>query len=96
MSPPSKTIINISLRKSGQHAHLEIKDQGQGVTQKDLPHIFERFYRGDSVKNIEGSGLGLAISKGIITAHKGQLTIKSVPDRGTKVTIILPLTVRHN
>src|SRR3989344_3067513 len=93
---PSKTIINISLRKSGQHAHLEIKDQGQGVTQKDLPHIFERFYRGDSVKNIEGSGLGLAISKGIITAHKGQLTIKSVPDRGTKVTIILPLTVRHN
>ena len=93
---PSGTTIIIKLKKSKQYAHLEIKDQGKGITQKDLPHVFDRFYRADNVKNIQGSGLGLAIAKGIITAHQGNLTIESTPGRGTKVTIILPLTAKHN
>ena len=93
---PEKTIIKINLTKKGRHAHLEIKDQGKGISHKDLPHVFDRFYRADNVKNIQGSGLGLAIAKGIITAHQGNLTIESTPGRGTKVTIIIPLTAQHN
>ncbi|OGG03845.1 hypothetical protein A2W14_04870 [Candidatus Gottesmanbacteria bacterium RBG_16_37_8] len=92
---PAKTTITISLSKKGQNAHLEIKDQGKGITQKDLPHIFDRFYRADSVKNIEGSGLGLAIAEGIINAHQGHLHVDSTPGKGTRITITLPLT-KHN
>lgn len=88
---PTKTTIYISLRKSGQNAHLEIKDQGQGISAKDLPYIFDRFYRSDDVKDVEGSGLGLAISKGIINTHQGQLTVESTPGRSTKIIITLPL-----
>ena len=91
-SPP-KTAITINLTKKDRHAYLEIKDQGKGISQKDLPHIFDRFYRAEEVKNIQGSGLGLAIAKGIITAHQGHLSVESSSNRGTKVSIIIPLVI---
>src|SRR3989344_6663254 len=60
---PAKTTINITLRKNEQSAHITVKDQGKGISTKDLPHIFDRFYRADNVKDVEGSGLGLAIAR---------------------------------
>ena len=70
---------------------VEISDTGIGIAKEDLPHIFERFYRGSKVAKTIGSGLGLAIAKGIIVAHHGSLAVTSEVGRGTTVTIFLPL-----
>jgi len=88
---PSGKSVTISLRKKGDEAVLQIKDTGIGIPKKDLPHIFERFYRGSKVAKTIGSGLGLAIAKGIIVAHHGSLAVTSEVGRGTTVTIFLPL-----
>ncbi|OGG00706.1 hypothetical protein A3D78_04315 [Candidatus Gottesmanbacteria bacterium RIFCSPHIGHO2_02_FULL_39_14] len=92
-SPP-KTVIGITLKRKRGLALIEINDHGSGISQKDLPHIFDRFYRGENVRYTPGSGLGLAISHAIITSHQGRLAIVSSPRHGTKVTISLPLSSR--
>lgn len=85
--------ISLSLRKQKKNAMIEVKDQGDGITQKDLPHIFDRFFRSEisrSKKDAEGFGLGLAIAKSIVELHKGEIKVKSVPSKGTTFTVILP------
>lgn len=69
-----------------------ISDTGVGIDQKELPHIFERFYRVDRSRNASsgGSGLGLAIIKAIITAHGGSVWAQSTPGQGTTVFFTLP------
>jgi K+-sensing histidine kinase KdpD len=59
---------------------------------KDLPHIFERFYRADKSRNREsgGSGVGLAIVKAIVDAHVGKMSVSSVMDEGTEFTVSFP------
>lgn len=88
---PDKGSITISLHKNQQEAVLVIKDSGIGISQKDLPHIFERFYRGTKTDMVVGSGLGLAIARGIILAHRGKIEVKSKVGKGTSFTIFFPL-----
>ena len=78
---------------SGQNCvQIVITDNGTGIPEEDLPHVFERLYRADKARTskTEGSGLGLAISKQIVDAHGGTIGIESKYGRGTTATVSLP------
>jgi len=72
---------------------LIVQDTGVGIEPQDLPHVFERFYRGRNVRQsgIPGTGLGLAIVKEIVNLHDGTLEIESVLGKGTTFRIWLPV-----
>ncbi|MCL5090913.1 MAG: cell wall metabolism sensor histidine kinase WalK [Patescibacteria group bacterium] len=92
-SPPNKT-IEITSRKNDGQLLLSIEDRGMGIEEKNLPHIFDRFYRADvarSKENVHGYGLGLSIAQKIITNHHGSITVKSKVNQGSTFTIALPL-----
>lgn len=82
--------IFIRLYKSNGRAVCEIEDTGIGINEKDLPFIFNRFYRGDESRSREtgGSGIGLAIVKAVVSAHDGEIEIKSKEGEGTKISVV--------
>lgn len=88
---PEKGIIDITVRKKQHYAIVKVKDTGQGISHKDLPHIFDRFYRGSQTDKVFGSGLGLAISQSVITVHHGQVKVESHIGKGSTFSIELPL-----
>jgi two-component system sensor histidine kinase VicK len=69
---------------------FQFKDQGRGISEEDMPYIFERFFRASNVDKIAGTGLGLAIAKDLIAAHKGSVYIESELGKGTTVNLFLP------
>jgi len=72
---------------------ITIEDQGTGISEEELPYIFDRFYRGKDVDRVkDGTGLGLAISRSLVENHAGKITAHSVPGRGTVVSILLPIS----
>ncbi|MGB8769121.1 MAG: sensor histidine kinase, partial [Candidatus Korobacteraceae bacterium] len=91
-SPPGGRVY-IRARKNGDFGTIEVEDDGPGIAAADLPHIFERFYRGDRSRAREtGSyGLGLAIAKALIEAYAGSITPESSPGQGVRMLISLPL-----
>ena len=87
----SKGFINIRIKDVGDFIQVEIEDNGQGIPQKDLPHIFERFYRADSSRNSAtgGSGIGLSIVKKIVEDHGGKIWATSKEDTGTIMYFVI-------
>lgn len=85
--------IVISAKKAEDKVDIKVEDNGIGVPEEDLPHIFERFYRVDKARSrsMGGTGLGLAISREIVVRHGGTITIQSQLGRGTAVTVTLPV-----
>jgi two-component system sensor histidine kinase ResE len=71
---------------------LEVRDTGQGIAPEDLPHIFDRFYRGDAsrARATGNTGLGLAIVRAIVEAHGGRIGAESIMGEGTTFSIVLP------
>lgn len=82
--------VVLLLRETRTSAIVEIKDNGMGIPEKDLPYIFDRFYRADLARrNTEGSGLGLAIAKQIVEGHEGKIWAASAEGEGTRMMISL-------
>ncbi len=77
----------------GGFVNLSVKDSGIGISQEDLPNIFDRFFRvkGKATRHITGSGLGLALVKEVVEAHQGYIDVVSEPGEGTTFTLSFPL-----
>ena len=87
----SEGTIYVRAYKDTSFVKIEVADTGIGIATEDLPHIFERFYRADKIRNKSGTGLGLAIAKVIADLHGGQITVKSELGEGAAFTIELPI-----
>ncbi len=92
---PESGMITIYIGKIYNDVYFKISDNGIGIPTKDIPRIFERFYRVDKARSREmgGTGLGLAIAKEIVEAHSGVISITSQLGVGTEITVQLP--VKH-
>lgn len=83
--------ISLSAVAENDRVILRIRDSGPGIPSEDLPHIFDRFYRGDKARTSdEASGLGLAIARSLVEAHGGRITVENVPG-GASFAIALPV-----
>ena len=82
--------MRIETVTAGPGAMLRVTDTGAGIPADELPHIFERFWRGRQATQTSGSGIGLAVAAELARAHGGQLTASSQPGRGTEMTLSLP------
>jgi two-component system, OmpR family, phosphate regulon sensor histidine kinase PhoR len=82
--------IDIRSYESENYVTIEIQDQGPGIKEEHLGHIFEKFYRGENSASAQGSGLGLFLVKYFIELHSGFITLESVIGKGTKVIVKLP------
>lgn len=88
---PDDTSIQVNLSSNGQVAMLTICDRGIGIPAADLPHIQAAFQRASNVGDIAGTGLGLAIVDACVALHSGNWHIDSTEEKGTTVTVNLPL-----
>jgi len=86
-------MITVTVTAGLDHARLEVADTGSGISDEDIPHIFERFYRGDKSRDPKsrGAGLGLAIAKRIVELHAGRISVHSEVGVGTCFSVELPL-----
>jgi signal transduction histidine kinase len=89
---PAGGSVRLEASETGRTVRLQVSDTGRGITAQHMPHLFERFYRGEADRSQEshGSGLGLAIARGLVEAMQGQINLSSQPGLGTRVTIQLP------
>jgi two-component system phosphate regulon sensor histidine kinase PhoR len=86
--------ITISLKTEAQALVIEVRDTGIGISEEQLPRVFERFYVADKSRSrpLGGTGLGLSIAKHIVQVHGGKIQVESTPEKGTTFRVFLPLT----
>jgi len=84
--------VTVSTKEEGGHLVAEVSDTGIGISQENLPFIFDEFFRvkTEETRGVTGSGLGLPIAKRIIEAHNGSIKVASEPGKGTTFSILLP------
>jgi two-component system sensor histidine kinase BaeS len=83
--------VTVRAFKSGNIAVVQVADTGPGIDPADLPHVFDRLWRGTTSATVTGSGIGLAVVRELVTAHCGTVDVDSPPGGGTTFTIALPL-----
>lgn len=85
---------SVRLSFESGRVRLTFSDQGYGISEVDLPHIFEPFYRSEMTMTVKGHGIGLALTKRIIELHRGRINVESVVGKGTTFRITLPIPYR--
>jgi signal transduction histidine kinase len=95
-SPPGAS-IHVETNGAGGQVGVSICDEGPGIAEEDLPHVFERFYRSRSESDLfnAGLGIGLAIAKHIVDRHSGTITLENRPEGGACFRIVLPAFSEH-
>lgn len=91
---PINTVITVSIKKIDGTIQIAVQDEGIGIDEKDIPHIFDRFYRADKARSKQdgsGYGLGLSIAKKIVNVHKGTITVTNNAEKGVTFVIQLPV-----
>ena len=92
----NKSSVKLKLWKEKDHVFFEVKDYGCGMSEEVQKHIYDRFYRADKSRNTEGFGLGLSLVHKIVEIHKGTISVKSTPEKGTVFTLTFPLETSFN
>jgi signal transduction histidine kinase len=89
---PENSKILISTEESGSTLVVQVADQGRGIADDEIPHIFHKFYRSWDVQNsaIKGSGLGLFLAKYFVELHRGRIEVESQLGKGSTFTVFLP------
>jgi PAS domain S-box-containing protein len=88
-SPPGSEVV-LSVSASGDVARVRVSDQGEGVAPDAVPHLFERFYRGEQRGSAAGLGLGLYITRMLVEAHGGRVWVETEPGKGSTFTFAVP------
>jgi signal transduction histidine kinase len=83
--------VDVEVRRDADAAVLRVRDTGPGIPADELPHIFDRLFRGDTSRTERGLGLGLSLVKAVVEAHEGSVDVVSEPGRGSAFTVTLPL-----
>jgi signal transduction histidine kinase len=93
-TPPDGEIA-LSAHDDGQWVEVSVRDTGSGIAAKDLPYVFERFYRADKSRSraTGGAGLGLAIARSLVEAHGGRIWVESTEGEGSTFTFALPISI---
>jgi two-component system phosphate regulon sensor histidine kinase PhoR len=89
---PSSGRITVSAKADGGNLVVAVSDTGVGISEDDLPRVFERFYKADRARAGGGTGLGLAIARHVVEAHGGRIRVESVEGRGATFSLTLPLS----
>ena len=87
---PAGGTVTIRTRQDGARAVLEVEDTGIGIPADELPHVFDRFWRGRAAAQTSGSGIGLSVAAELTRAHGGTLTAASQPGEWTRLTVTMP------
>ncbi|QKY69655.1 two-component system histidine kinase PnpS [Lentibacillus sp. CBA3610] len=89
---PENGAVHLRIMDEGDYIHIQVSDNGIGISEEAIPRIFERFYRVDKARsrNTGGTGLGLAIVKHIAEVHEGKISVDSEPDKGSAFHVHLP------
>jgi two-component system sensor histidine kinase KdpD len=88
---PGASPIHVTASTTAQGLMLEVRDHGDGISAPDLPHVFERFYRGAAAKaRASGTGMGLSIARGLLAVERGSIRADNHPDGGARFTIVVP------
>jgi signal transduction histidine kinase len=83
--------VMVDVHSRGGASTVVVADTGIGIAPAELPHVFERFYRGEEARGItEGAGLGLSIARRIVDQHNARISVESRPGQGTRVTVVFP------
>ncbi|MBI5879355.1 MAG: HAMP domain-containing histidine kinase [Chloroflexi bacterium] len=88
---PAEAAVELSAAAESGRAVIRVRDSGPGIAPADLPHIFERFYRGDASRSGASTGLGLAIARELTEVQNGTIGVESTPGQGSTFTVTFPL-----
>ncbi|MFP3041349.1 HAMP domain-containing histidine kinase [Treponema primitia] len=86
-------LIKIGTYSKDHQIIIEVSDDGPGIHEEDIPHVFETFYRGTNSRREQGMGLGLAVVKGVVDTHGWKITVESEKGKGSCFRIIIPLEI---